>query len=242
MCTLTYLPGNATDFIFTTNRDESPLRVALEPKIYMHDKKKVLYARDKEANGTWMFCHENDFSVCLLNGAFVKHKHNPPYRKSRGIVVLEYGRYKNTVEFVRNYNFKNIEPFTMLIVRYIENRILEEVRWDGESIHYKEMNADKPHIWSSSTLYTEEAKNKREQWFKDWFNRNEVNQESILYFHKNAGKEDSFNSLVMNRKGLVKTLSITQVIKESINVGMYYEDLERNRCDTILLEKEKSLN
>ena len=46
----------------------------------------------------------------------------------------------------------------------------------------------------------------------------------------------------MNRKNLVKTLSITQVIKESINVGMYYEDLERNHSDTILLEKEKSLN
>ena len=161
MCTLTYIPVHQQDFIFTTNRDEKPGRIALYPDHYTIGNYKMLFPKDSEASGTWMLIHEKNYSLCLLNGAFEKHEHKPPYRKSRGLVVLEYAQYKNTVDFVKHYNFQGIEPFTLVIINYDKERSLEEVRWDASSIHYRKLDAQKVAIWSSATLYPSEIADKR---------------------------------------------------------------------------------
>ncbi len=230
MCTLTYIPIGSEDFYFTTNRDESPLREALFPKIYQIDSGEVLFPKDKLAEGTWMMCHEKGFSSCLLNGAFEKHEHKPPYRISRGVMVLEYGNYSSVKDFISNFSFNNIEPFTFIVLNYVNERVLEEVRWDGVSVHYRKLDTAKSYIWSSSTLYDKDARSMRQKWFDDWLTKATVfSKEAILNFHTQTGKDDPINGIVMNRKEKVKTLCVTQIRKEENVLQMSYYDFEMKK-------------
>ncbi len=225
MCTLTYIPIGTDDFYFTTNRDESPLREALFPSLYQIDNYKVLFPKDKMAEGTWMMCHEKGFSACLLNGAFEKHEHKPPYRKSRGVMVLEIGNYSSVKDFVANFYFVGMEPFTFLVVSYLAKRKLEEVRWDGETVHYRKLDERKFYIWSSSTLYNKDSRIMRQKWFDDWSRKTTAfSKEAILAFHTQTGKEDQINGIVMNRKEKVKTLCVTHIRKEEGALQMSYYD------------------
>lgn len=229
MCTLTYIPIGDEDFYFTTNRDESPLREALFPNLYLINKKKVLFPKDKMAEGTWMMCHEKGFSACLLNGGYEKHEHKPPYRKSRGIMVLELGNYSSVKEFISDFNFTGMEPFTFLVVSYLTTRKLEELRWDGETIHYRKLDTSRSYIWSSSTLYNKDARLMRQKWFDDWREKTSVfSKNAIFNFHTTTGREDPMNGIVMNRKEKVKTLSVTQIRKEGSKLQMFYYDFGKN--------------
>ena len=225
MCTLTYIPIGVEDFYFTTNRDESPLREALFPELYQIDSGKVLFPKDRMAEGTWMMCHEKGFSACLLNGAFEKHEHKPPYRKSRGVMVLELGNYSSVKDFILGFTFNKMEPFTLLVLTYSKTRNLEELRWDGETVHYRKLDETKSYIWSSATLYNEDARLMRQKWFADWLKKTTTfSKEAILNFHTQTGKEDLINGIVMNRKEKVKTLCATQIRKEDSMLQMSYYD------------------
>ena len=233
MCTLTYIPVGENDFFFTANRDESPQRPASQPQKHNILGAEAIFPKDKTANGTWVLCHEKRFSLCLLNGAFQKHEHKPPYRKSRGKVLLELTEYFSAVDFVYAYDFIDIEPFTIIVLNYQAGLRLEEVRWDGSSAHYRELGADRAWIWSSPTLYGFDERKTRESWFDQWLGKNELSQRSVLDFHRNAGKGDDYNALVMNRKEKVKTLSITQIRKEGTKVLMHHEDLSKDEASEI---------
>jgi uncharacterized protein with NRDE domain len=163
MCTVTYLPLGNDEFCLTSNRDETPSRQPME--LYYDEANNLLFPKEPKHGGTWISASADNRLVCLLNGAFQKHKHEPPYRRSRGLVVLDYFEYGTTAQFVTNYYFDGIEPFTMVIV---DNGKLFDFRWDGAAKHLLELDPEKPHIWSSSTLYNDEIKNKRIAWFQNW--------------------------------------------------------------------------
>src|SRR5579871_6575106 len=128
MCTVTYLP-TPTGYILTSNRDEALVRKPAEiPDSVAIGNCQVLFPRDGEAGGTWIATADNGRTVCLLNGAFTRHKHNPPYRKSRGLVVLDFFTLPNAKAFADSYDLTGIEPFTILV---IEKSMLYELRWDG---------------------------------------------------------------------------------------------------------------
>ncbi|RUT72989.1 NRDE family protein [Ancylomarina longa] len=228
MCTLSYLPLSEQQFFFTTNRDESPSRKAQLPKLHTQGNSFVVYPKDEQSGGTWMLCSKENISVCLLNGAYVKHKHLTSYRKSRGIVVLDFLSFASVIEFVREYEFSEIEPFTMIVVSAKNILTLEEIRWDGSSIHYRLLDPTLPRIWSSVTLYDSKVREDRRKWFKLWMETSRLSKESIIDFHKNAGRKDPSNALVMNRNDKVKTQSITQIRSVNSNLLMYYETLDPN--------------
>jgi putative lipoic acid-binding regulatory protein len=116
-----------------------------------------------------------------------------------------------------------MEPFTMVIYDFGE---LFELRWDGALPYVKQLDMNKRHIWSSATLYDKTVTEKREKWFADWLEqRTDFSLEAILGFHQNAGDGDPENDVIMNRKGLVQTVSITQIVKQSNQVEMIYRDL-----------------
>ncbi|MFT5749427.1 MAG: hypothetical protein ACI93S_000684 [Ancylomarina sp.] len=212
MCTLSYIPISDTDFIFTTNRDEDPNRVALSPQKYSHSGLDLFYPKDSKANGSWIISNCVDTSLCLLNGAFEKHQRQLNYRQSRGLVLLDFFRYSNLVDFIENYQFKGIEAFTLVIVENKDGVQLTELVWDEQELHVKELPSSKAHIWSSTTLYTNSMKSVRVQWFWDWLrNEKRVNQDSILKFHKTGGEGNLEYGLFMNRRNRVRTVSITQI-------------------------------
>jgi hypothetical protein len=64
-------------------------------------------------------------------------------------------------------------------------------------------------------------KKMRKDWFENWKMENEINSESILQFHREAGIGDPRVDVLMHRNN-VGTVSITQVSSNSKNVKMDY--------------------
>jgi uncharacterized protein with NRDE domain len=224
MCTVSYLPLE-DGFIITSNRDEWNQRpAALFPKEYLLFKQNITFPKDPRANGTWI-AMSKDYTLCLLNGAFIKHQHNPPYRLSRGLVLLDFFQYLSVEKYIAEYNFDGVENFTLLI-KSNTSYAFHEVRWDGKKIHHKELNYLEKYIWSSCTLYTDEIIAERKQWFADWLSTHESYiQEDIIHFHTFAGKGDKRNDVIMKRENGIQTVSVTTVQKTVDNIEMKYIEL-----------------
>lgn len=223
MCTVTYLPLNNGDFILTSNRDETPLRKTIPPKKYIENDVELTYPKDALAGGTWIGTNNKNRLVCLLNGGFEDHKRKLPYRMSRGIIVKNILASDNAVTYINGFDFNNIEPFTLVLVDW--NGVLEtyELVWDGENKHFTKLDQE-PKIWSSSTLYTNEMRQMRKEWFADWLNENkEFSQNSILKFHNNTTLGNPEISPKMKRF-FVETVSITSIVKKNEDVEIAYFD------------------
>lgn len=226
MCTVTYLPLQDHGFILTSNRDESITRkTSLPPAKYNINGTTVFFPKDEEASGTWIATSPNNYTLCLLNGAFDRHDHNPPYKKSRGLVLLDIFLYKDIKEYTSNYDFSGIEPFTVIALCAQHGLELFEFRWDGNQTYLKRLSSDQPYIWSSATLYKKETIEQREEWFDEWLKKNSVyTSDEILFFHHFAGNGELDGNLIMNSKEK-KTVSITSIVNESSSRTIIYEDL-----------------
>lgn len=223
MCTVTYLPL-ANGFVLTSNRDERLSRPAAgAPAVREMGGKKILYPTDPEAGGTWIAASEQGHVLCLLNGAREKHVSSPPYRQSRGLLLLDFWRFESVSDFLQHYEFEGIEPFTLLIA---QNQSLQVLRWDGQRVDVETQTRSKPGIWSSATLYSPDTIREREQWFAEWKRANQMfDPEAILNFHRFGGKGDVANDLVMSRPDRKQTVSISSVWVDASTVRFRYHDL-----------------
>lgn len=235
MCTVTFLPCGNNDYILTSNRDEKNVRKkAQPPRKFIHGSFSVFYPKDPEAGGTWIVTGKKHFTLCLLNGAFEKHRSAPPYRKSRGLVVLDFFEFDHVNAFARLYDFTGIEPFTLVILDTTTTLQLHELRWDGQTITLTPKDADTPHIWSSVTLYEKEVIAQRREWFSNWLQENrEYRMEEIIRFHEFGGTGDKTNDLLMNRGNEVLTVSITSIAKLQGNMRMHYRDIPNDTAYAI---------
>ncbi|MEO1263417.1 MAG: NRDE family protein [Bacteroidota bacterium] len=241
MCTVTYIPQPNNNFILTSNRDEAAYRSPHGLTTTELHGLEMVFPKDTGAGGTWIVAADDGRVVCLLNGAFEKHKHQPPYRRSRGIMVLDYFRYRSTNDFVKNYDFEGMEPFTFVMVGKND---LYELRWDEKQVHLRELNTSGKYMWSSATLYKTEIQLKRESWFKNWLeNRKDFSLKAIQNFHLHGGEPDPWNGFVMNRMNLVQTVSITNVTKKNDRMEMVYNDLLReNILSTFIFLKREVIS
>ena len=226
MCTVTYIPQPDGNFVLTSNRDENAARSPrlLDSEIITNSK--LIFPRDTAAGGTWIAASDSNRVACLLNGAFVKHKHHPPYRRSRGLMVLDFFRFATAVEFFAKYDFKGMEPFTFILV---DDGQPYELRWDEQKTHVKILDPLGYYLWSSATLYPGDVGDMRQKWFRDWrHQRKDFSPEAILDFHQTGGKGDDWNGFIMNREGRVQTVSITQIMKSETGISLTYKDLLRS--------------
>ena len=53
----------------------------------------------------------------------------------------------------------------------------------------------------------------------------DFSQSAILDFHRTAGDGDPENDLIMNRSNMVRTTSITSIVKSNSTFEMYFSDL-----------------
>ena len=226
MCTVTFIPVKEKFFI-TSNRDEkNSRRQATPPAVYTFESGKIIFPRDGDAGGTWIALHENGNVAVLLNGAFEKHIPQPPYRLSRGQILLHFIASENPVRRFERVGLERIEPFTLVLV---ENGDLYECRWDGSKKHCRQLRNYRHHIWSSATLYEDHIIKKREQWFAKFLNENtNPTQEDILHFHRFSGDGDKTNDLQMERAGVYSTVSITSILLTADRGSMKYLDLKEN--------------
>jgi hypothetical protein len=194
----------------------------------------LVFPRDPVGGGTWIATSGKGVSLCLLNGAFQSHRSCPPYRQSRGKVLLDFFGYGYAGAFATEYNFRGIEPFTLLVVRTEPALSLTEIRWDGKEVHLSVKDAGKAQIWSSATLYSSEIIRQREGWFSEWLaDRDAYRVEDILHFHHFAGQDDSCNGLRINRESGHQTVSITSIARQQSGEHlMVYEDLVQRREQT----------
>lgn len=224
MCTVTYLPLGNNNFMLTSNRDEDPKRKTISPKEYVEDGIKLTYPKDELAGGTWIGLSEKNRLICLLNGGFKKHKRADSYRLSRGVIVKELLKVDDAVEVINKIDFSNIEPFTIVLVDWNNSLEAYELVWDGEKKHFQNLG-NQPKIWSSSTLYTDEMKQLRNEWFAEWIDENSgvFPQEKILEFHQDETKGNEEISLKMKRSR-VETVSVTSVKKNNEAISIQYLD------------------
>jgi uncharacterized protein with NRDE domain len=229
MCVLTYIPTSEKGFILTSNRDEATARSgAIPPRKYEINGVQVFYPRDPQGGGTWIGgCGR--FTLCLLNGGLEKHIPDPPYRQSRGRVILDFYHFLDVKMFFDEYNFECIEPFTLIIIESTNNLIVNKICWTGSQKIYSTYNSSKAHIWSSVTLYSHEIIQKRQSWFKDFLTQKNYNPscEDVIQFHHLGGNEDVRNNIKMNRDNQIKTISITQFIINEEEFTIHYEDLQQ---------------
>lgn len=229
MCTVTLIPLRQVEkgFVLTSNRDEAPGRKTLEPSVYIEQGVRMLYPRDEVAGGTWIGVSERQRCICLLNGAFEKHDRNPPYRKSRGIVVKELLAAVDLEQNLETTSFLNIEPFTVIGVDWKEELRFVQFVWDGKEKHFEDLEIG-DHIWSSSPLYTPEMKQQRREWFTALGMERTLRPESLLEFHHSGGVGDPERDLIIDR-GFLRTQSITQITHNELGVAMFYKDLLKGK-------------
>ena len=223
MCTVTYFPLGNNNFILTSNRDETPLRKTIPPKNYIENDVELTYPKDALAGGTWIGTSDKKRLVCLLNGGFEKHKRNEYYKMSRGVLVKKILTNKDAIAFITDFDFTDIEPFTLVFVDWNNNLLAYELVWDGYKKHFTKL-PDTPKIWSSSTLYSQEMKQLRKDWFANFLiENNTYEQQKIIAFHKNETLGTVETSLKMKR-AFVETVSVTSVKKTGTETTMEYLD------------------
>lgn len=239
MCTVTFIPGKDTIFL-TSNRDEKLWRsVAIIPALYPMQSGDILFPKDADAGGTWVAVHANGNAVVFLNGAFKAHIPKPPYRKSRGLVLLELADTLSPYNTFLDINLHDIEPFTAIVWG---DTGLFECRWDGKEKFHKQFDHSIPHIWSSSTLYDDAVIQKRKLWFEQWLaDSGTITQEDILHFHEFTGDGDCNNDLKMNREGKVCTVSVTSISISEDAIYMHYLDLQLNQSFLKEMKLAKSM-
>jgi hypothetical protein len=223
--------------LLASNRDEKHFRSsALPPATHPTDQGMLLYPKDGDAGGTWIATNESGQAVVFLNGGFVPHQSAPPYRKSRGQVLLDIINQATPVETSMTIPLEQIEPFTAVI--WAESA-LHEFRWDGTQRHLRKLSTHKPHIWSSVTLYDQAVIAKRESWFHTWIGEHQnPTLDDLMHFHQFTGDGDQHNDLLMNRNGQVYTVSITGLHVGHHATLMKYIDLKNNqRYDQSLMTR-----
>lgn len=213
MCTLTYLPKGEKHYLLTSNRDEGYQRKVASPPTFVQRKyAQVFCPIDEQAHGTWLATGSNGLTCCVLNGAFELHKRKLPYRLSRGIMVMQLFDYPNPYAFLKEYDLDNIEPFTLVLFYQKATLEIIELKWDGQKKHIKTFDASQPHIWSAATLFDADARGNRCKWFAEWLNTNPgFERENIIQFHQTEDFDNGFNSIKMDRKPFVRTVSTTSL-------------------------------
>lgn len=231
MCTVTYIP-TTSGAIITHNRDEKLTRLPSElPKEHLIEGKRLYFPKDKNKNGTWFCTDDSGRTACILNGAFEKHVSQPPYKKSRGIVVLDAFQSTNFKNWIKEYDFENIEPFTLILIE--SNKELLQFKWDGSNRHVLELDPNANHIWSSATLYSKEAVLKRENWLYNWLSNEPKTAKSLFSFHNYGGDGNESTNLKMEIRGSHQTVSITQLAKENDQRIMHHSNFSTHKESTL---------
>ncbi|MFV5688766.1 NRDE family protein [Flavobacterium sp. ZT3R25] len=231
MCTVSFVHVHDR-IVITSNRDEKIIRPsAIPPRNYTINGKKIIFPKDPKAGGTWFVVDANGTVLVLLNGADEKHKVVLPYRKSRGLIVLDIISSVSPKDFWDEIDLENIEPFTLVL---FQNKELFQLRWNGNQKETTLLDNHKNHIWSSSTLYPAVIREKRTNWFYTFLDTNpEISETEMLYFHRYTEDKNQENGLVINRNDEMKTLSITQSVIEKNKVAILH-------CDLIAQEEYKT--
>ena len=223
MCSLSYF-AKSNKIIITSNRDEHIDRAsAISPQHLIFNGISCYCPIDPASNGTWFSVREDGLVLVLLNGADTAHKPNPPYRISRGLILVELLGKKNPEIYWEDINLDGIEPFT--IVLYKNSKLIQCI-WNGNLKSSYELNATSPKLWCSSTLYSDIQYSSRLESFHTLINNKgkEINDDDILQLHKNPDSS-SKPGFLLNRNDTMLTKNIIQCVITNNNFSLKHLDV-----------------
>lgn len=221
MCTVSYLPADG-GFLLAANRDEDVHRSrALLPQSYRHAGQLLVFPRDPQGQGSWIAAAASGRVACLLNGALRRHQRRPPYRRSRGTVVLKYFESNHAVDFVRHCDLNGVEPFTLVMVD--ADRRLSELLWTGSEKHFRALEHEQPHQWSSVTLYDAALASRKRQLLFSRFSQEVPSAAALNDLHRCFFYEDWVAG--PDKVDAVRTLSISVVHVRGQELIFDYEEV-----------------
>jgi len=212
MCIVSIFSDEKGNFILTQNRDETYLRpTSAKVETRKIGEETFTGPVDLVSGGTWIY-YSGKYVACILNGAYQKHSHKPPYKMSRGLAILELMKYNSIDEFMDKTDLDGIEPFTMIMIdrHRREKKILV---WDGIKKYKEDVSDEKLIIRSSSTLYTEGEKQKHRQYF---LNLNSCGPDKIFEL------QDKIKMLENDKFPTVRTTSVTQIIQKDNEISLKF--------------------
>ncbi len=219
MCTVTYVPLTH-GFIITSSRDEDMMRPrAIPPKVYHEAQLSLLLPRDPQGGGSWIGVSSQGRVACLLNGAREKHQHKPPYRKSRGLVLLDSLRSDDVHQFLHSYELDGIEPFTLIIANCLNPPV--ELIWDGQRRQVTLQRKNEPRLWSSVTLYPAAVHEQKVKEFTAYVaEQSSLHASTLFALHCSFVYEERVP--YAEQVAQVRTLSITSVVANEWASTMWY--------------------
>lgn len=208
MCILSVVKSNDR-LIITSNRDEQRSRKnSLVPEIITSGNRKSILARDAQAQGTWLLTDNFGRTAVLLNGAFTTHTPTPPYRESRGIILMNLFQEEPFKSAFLFYNLENIEPFQVI---YVAPDYALQCVWDGEQKHVFQIDLSKPQVYFSPTLYEHSQQEVKRKNFLSTFEKTDsITKAELFDFHTANKEENSDLNFFMNRE-FQSTKSVTQI-------------------------------
>lgn len=230
MCVVSYLPKAGGGYVLTSNRDEKPQRgQSLPPRRFRMAKRNLYYPMDPLKGGTWIVTNDKGRSLCLLNGGLQAHQPEPPYRISRGQMILELCILDELAEASELYNFDGIEPFTLVVIEAgSQANRLESWSWNGEKLLKQKHDQSSPHLWCSSTLYNPRIQQQKNAVFNEWLRTtSEKESEEIVDFHLILNRNEPQKSIRRFPGNEVETLSITSISENHETKCIRYIDLKQ---------------
>jgi Transport and Golgi organisation 2 len=227
MCVLTYVPVADKGFIVTSNRDENIARPkANSPKKIKVNGVEVFCPIDPTSNGTWVATAKH-YTMVLLNGGYRNHVSTANYRQSRGQVIAEFVKWNHPETFFKKFDFVGMEPFTLVLFKNEGRKEITEIKWCSNEKFITRLSGDTALIWSSATLYNQQATENRRSWFLEHLSTisEKISGETILDFHYSGGKHDLENSIKLKRKGGIETVCITQIEVRPKTKSLFYFDM-----------------
>src|SRR5699024_7438032 len=104
-----------------------------------------------------------------------------PFKKSRGIVVLDSLKYPDLEKFYDEYPLNGVNSFTLISVG---NDQMTTFSRDGQKRHKREVSSEMPHIWASPRLYTDHWQKRRKFWLRNFLSSHPgPTPEEVLQFH-----------------------------------------------------------
>lgn len=223
MCTVAFIPFRET-IVVSSLRDEDPCR----PRAIFTpspNKNGIYGPLDPKGGGTWFAVSKSGQVIVLLNGGFEKHHPSGTYHRSRGLVVNDMISQNNPGLAWDKIKLEGMEPFTL--ITHTQTAFHHRV-WDGNKKHAFPLDPALSHIWSSSTLYDEDAKVKRKKHFTAWLERQDkTHPPEIMDCYQSLS--DTANGFLMNRNEIVKTLSHTLLILHGQEAHLCYDELDSGK-------------
>jgi len=218
MCMVSYIPQSDNGFIITSGRDEKSPRNARMLKETTVGNFKLVFPVDPVSNGTWIGSSELGRTCCLLNGGKKIHVKKTTYRKSRGLVLVDFLSTLSLEEEIQNYDLNGIEPFTMIIIDQNDEKKYTELVWDEREKQISFFNRDMPKIWSSVTLYSDNMISAKSELFYDFIKKNRAENISDFHFLPE-------NILSASETDQPITVSITQIQGNKFETNIKHHDI-----------------